>query len=156
MAQAARSLPPAPGPPRGPQLRLVGALPPPRSGASPQTIRRRRLVVLAGLVALAGVSLAWLALTGPPAGDAAAVSALLRQGANDPATLCDHLSAGMLRAAGGRAACVRASPEHGPGGTVRNVRVEGSTATATVGTGGSAERVRLVRRNGTWKVDDIR
>ena len=157
MAQAARSVPPAPiAAARREPLRLV---PPPRHTAHrppPGVVRRRRAVALAGLVALIGLPPALLALSGPTGSATGSIVSLLARGAADPSTLCDHLSTGMLQAVGGHAACVRASPARAPGGSVRRVRVHGSTATAIVRTAAGNEHVRLILQDGDWKVDDVR
>lgn len=152
MAQAARRpvSPAATGAPR-PRLRAV---PPPR-GPSPQVVRRRRAVALAGLLVLAGLPLGAL-LSGGGGSEADRVAALLSRGAASPQTLCDHLSSGMLRAAGGRDACRTASPERGRGGEVGAVRVEGDRATAVVYGPDGEDAYALVRQDGEWKVDDVR
>src|SRR4051812_24178649 len=97
MAQAARPLPPVRVAPRTPHLQAVPirARPP---GPSAAVIRRRRIVALAGLVALVALPLAWLSVTGSPATDTGRITAMLEQGIADPAKLCDHLSTGMLQA----------------------------------------------------------
>lgn len=148
MAQAARSLPPAPQRPR------LRAVPPPRR-PPPEVIRRRRAVALGGLAGMIGLPLALVALGSGPS-DAGRIAALLTQGASEPATLCDHLSSGMVRAVGGHDACVAASPTRGPEGTVSDVRVDGAAATAVVSSENGEERVRLVREDGDWKIDDVR
>jgi hypothetical protein len=156
MAQAARSAPPDPvAVPGRDRLRVV---PPPRRlprRPAPAVVRRRRAVALAGLAALAALSAAVVVGAGG-ASDAGRIAALLRRATSDPPVLCAHLSTAMLQAAGGRAACVRASPARAPRATVRDVRVGGSAATAIVSTGAGDERVRLVRQHGAWRVDDIR
>ena len=156
MTQAARPLPPVPVAPRRPPLRLVAHTPAARGAAAAGAVRRRRAVAVAGLLVLAALPFAWLSATRAPAGDRTAITALLRAGERDPASLCGHLSAAMLSAAGGRAACVRASPERAPAGSIGAVRVSGATATAVVRRAGGAERVRLVRQDGAWRIDDIR
>lgn len=154
MAQAARPLESAP--PRPPRLRAV-APPPRRRPPSRQVIRRRRLVALAGLLTGAvGIPLAVVALAGGPASEADRIRDLLTAGSANPKTLCDHLSSGMSAAIGGRDACVAASPERGPAASVRDVDVDGSSATATVVSDNGSERVRLVAEGGDWKVDDVR
>jgi hypothetical protein len=114
------------------------------------------LTALAGVLALIVVPLAWLAVTAPRAGDRGRIAALLAAGARDPATLCDHMSSGMLRAVGGQGACVAASPSRGPGGSVGSIHVRGARASAVVHGAGGAQLVRLVRQDGDWKVDDVR
>lgn len=156
MAQAARSLPERGVAPRAPHLRVVPSAARRPASPSPQVIRRRRLTALAGLLALVVLSIAWLALTRPGETDRGRIAALLAAGARDPVALCDHLSAGMLRAVGGHAACVAASPTRAPGGRVGAIRVHGAKATAVVRGDDGTELVRLVRRNGEWKVDDVR
>lgn len=153
MAQAARPLPQAP--PHRPR-RLRAVTPPPRRGPSRAVIRRRRILAVAGLGGLIGLPLAILALGGGPATEAQRIERLLAEGAVSPATLCDHLSRGMLGAIGGHDACVAASPERGPAATVSEVRVQGATATAVVAGDRGTERVRLVREDNDWKVDDVR
>jgi hypothetical protein len=148
MAEPARPLEQAP--PRRPPLRAV---PPPR-GPSAHVIRRRRAVALSALALLVALPLVALNLGG--GSESGRISALLTRGASDPATLCDHLSSGMLAAIGGHDACVAASPERAPAATVENVRVDGDAATAVVVRDTGEERVRLLRQNGDWKVDDVR
>jgi hypothetical protein len=148
MAEAARSLQPAP---TRPPLRAV---PPPR-GPSRAVIRRRRLVAMGGLAGLIGLPLAVLALGTGPGSDREQIGALLTAGAAKPATLCDHLSGAMLRATGGHDACVAASPERGPGGTVESVRIRGEAATAVVVREDGDDLFHLVRENGAWKIDDV-
>lgn len=149
MAQPAHSLPPAPRSTPAPRLRAV---PPPR-GPSPAVIRRRRAVALAALAAF--VTLPVALLTTGAGSDSERIAALLTAGASRPATLCDHLSTGMSRAIGGPDACVAASPERAPAGTVQEVRIAGDSASALVVRDTGSERVRLVRENGDWKVDDV-
>lgn len=151
MAQAARSLPPAPRSTPAPRLRAV---PPPR-GPSPAVIRRRRAVALAALAVLVALPVGFLT-TGGAGSDSERISALLSAGASRPAALCDHLSMGMLQAIGGHEACVAASPERAPAGKVRDIRVAGDSASALVVRDTGAERVSLVREDGDWKVDDVR
>jgi hypothetical protein len=158
MAQAARPLPPTPGEAPPPQ-RLRAVPPPPRTrrrAPSPEVIRRRRAVALGGLAGLIGLPLAIVALGGSPPSATGQISSLLTRGASEPATLCDHLSSGLLRAVGGHAACVAASPARAPGGEVRNVRIKGLTASAIVSSNDGDELVRLVWQQGDWKVDDVR
>lgn len=118
-------------------------------------IRRRRAVALAGLALLIALPAAWLSLSGGTS-DTQAITTLLTRGASRPATLCDHLSGGMLDAIGGHGSCVAASPERAPAGTVKDVRINGDKATAVVIKDAARERVRLVREDGDWKVDDVR
>jgi len=151
MSQAARPLRAAPTPAPRPRLRAV----PPARGPSPAVIRRRRLVALAGLGGLIALPLAFLALAGGSS-DAARIEALLSAGAQRPAGLCDHLSGAMLRAVGGHDACVAASPTRGPAGEVSAIRVSGARASAVVTRADGDERIRLVREDGDWKVDDVR
>lgn len=154
MAQAARPLPQAHSSPPPPRLRAV---PPPRTAARPSAavIRRRRAVAVAGLIAL--VLLAFAALSiGGSSDQAGRIAALLRHGATDPASLCDHLSGAMLAAAGGHAACVSSSPARGPVATVDSIRIHGDRATAVVHRPDADEIVSLVRSGGDWKVDDVR
>lgn len=150
MAQPARSLLQAPPRTPAPGLRAV---PPPR-GPSRAVIRRRRAVALAALAALFALPVALLTTAGAGS-DRERIAALLTAGASRPATLCDHLSAGMSRAIGGPDACVAASPERAPAGTVQEVRVAGDSASALVVRDTGTERVRLVREDGDWKVDDV-
>src|SRR4051794_34488969 len=126
MAQAARPLPSAHNLPPAPRLRAVPSPPRAVSRPSAAVIRRRRAGALGGLVALVLLAVGVMSLGGP-AGDADRISSLLRKGAADPASLCDHLSSGMLAAAGGHTACVNASPARGPAVTVDGVRVHGDT-----------------------------
>lgn len=156
MAQAARRPASAEPPPPRDRLRVVPA--PARRTARrppPEVIRRRRIVALGGLTGLIGLPLALVAFSGGPATAHGEISALLTTGASEPRTLCAHLSAGMLRAVGGQVACMAASPARGPGAEVRDVRVDGSVATAVVVKPDGNERVRLVREDGGWKVDDV-
>jgi hypothetical protein len=157
MAQAARSVPSIPvAAPSRERLRMV---PPPRRTSrapSPAVIRRRRIVAVGGLAGLIGLPLAVIALGGGAGSSAGQITSLLQRGTADPAVQCNHLSSGMLLAVGGHAACVAASPGRGPGGTVHDVRVHGSTATAIVSTNDGDENVRLVRQDGDWKIDDVR
>jgi hypothetical protein len=110
---------------------------------------------LSGLGALVALPLAFLALSGGSS-DTQRISALLATGSEQPATLCDHLSGGMLRAIGGHDACLAASPTRGPRGEVRDVRIDGDRATAVVSREDGDERIRLLREDGDWKVDDVR
>jgi hypothetical protein len=154
MAQAARPLPSDEPRPR-PQLRAVPP-PPRRRPPSRAVIRRRRIVALGGLGALIALPLAVLATGGGPSSDSARIEALLATGASEPRTLCDHLSGGMLTAIGGTDACLAASPERGPAATVSKIRIDGTVATAVVSSDNGTERVKLVREDGDWKVDDVR
>lgn len=158
MAQAAPPLPSASGAaPTRERLRAVPPAPRARSRRPlPEVIRRRRAVALGGLTGLIGLPLALAAMGGSAPSATGQISALLGRGANEPATLCDHLSTGMLRAIGGHDACVAASPARGPGGEVHSVKVSGDTATAVVSRNDGDEIVRLVRQDGDWKVDDVR
>lgn len=122
---------------------------------SPAAVRRRRAVALAGLAALLALPVALLAGR-PGAPDTREITSLLTRGSAAPATLCDDLSAGMLRAIGGHEACLRTSPARGPAGRVHDVRVSGATARAVVTSSAGDEVVRLVREGGAWKVDDVR
>jgi hypothetical protein len=151
MAQAARPLPPEP--PAAPRLRVV----PPPTGRRPPAavIRRRRIVALLGLTVLIGLPIGVVAIGGGSS-EGARIEALLTKGSVAPATLCDHLSQGMLQAIGGHGACVAASPERGPSATVESVRVDGTTASAVVHSDRGTERVSLVLEDGDWKVDDVR
>ena len=109
---------------------------------------------MAGLVAVAVV----FALAVVPGGESQAskIATLLQSGTARPAVFCDHLSAGMSAAAGGRAGCLAASPRQGPRGTVGDVRVHGATATAVITSkAAGVEHYRLVRQDGDWKVDDV-
>jgi hypothetical protein len=152
MAASARPLRDAPPSKRTPAhaVRRRASHPPP-----PAVVRRRRALAVTAVVVLLALPFLLL-LGGGGSTDAGRVAALLRQGTADPAALCEHLSAGMSRAVGGRGACVRSSPKKGPNGTVHAVHVSGATATATVTSAGGDEHVRLVRQGGDWKIDDIR
>jgi hypothetical protein len=160
MAHAARRLasesvsnPPAPARER------LRAVPPPSRQASrrpsPAVIRRRRAIAVGGLTGLIGLPLALVALGGSAPSDTGRIVTMLTAGATEPVSLCDHLSAGMLRAIGGTDACVAASPARAPGGEVHDVRIAGAAATAIVTRDGGDELVRLVREDGAWKVDDV-
>ena len=118
-------------------------------------IRRRRAVALGGLTGMVVLPLAFVSLGGAAGSDAQRIESLLSRGASEPATLCEHLSAGMLQAIGGHAACVDASPTRGPAGVVRDVRIDGAAATAVVVRGTEEEVVVLVREDGEWKVDEV-
>jgi hypothetical protein len=113
-------------------------------------------MALAGVLVLIGLPVAMIVTGAATSSAVGRISALLQRGAAAPATLCDHLSAGLLRSAGGHAACVSASPRRGPGGRVHDVRVRGATATAVVSGSDGAEHVRLVREAGDWRVVEIR
>ena len=126
-----------------------------RRRPSPAVVRRRRAVALGGLTGMVALPLAIVALGGGAGSEAQRIEAMLARGAAEPATLCDHLSAGMLQAIGGHGACVAASPTRGPGGDVRDVRIDGASATAVVVRGTEEEVVVLVREDGAWKVDEV-
>lgn len=151
MPQAARSLRRSPH--REPPARLR-AVPPPR-GPSRAVIRRRRAVALAALAFLVAFPIGLLT-TGGAGSDSERITELLAAGASQPATLCDHLSSGMLQAIGGHDACVAASPERAPAGDVQDVRISGDSASAIVVRDTGEERVELVRQDGDWKIDDVR
>lgn len=154
MAQAARPLPAGPSPQR-PPLRVV---PPPRGPQRPPAavIRRRRLSALLGLALLVALPVVTIRALGGPGDARGEITRLLERGSARPDSLCDHLSTNLLAAAGGRAACLRASPPRGPSAEVRQVRVEGGRATAVLRSSDGDERISLVRQDGDWKVDDVR
>lgn len=155
MAQPARPLSPVPEP----ATRLRVADEPrhiPRPKPSPQVIRRRRAVALGGLAGLIGLPLALVAIGGSTPSEVARVTALLSAGSTAPQTLCDHLSSPLLAVVGGHDACVASSPERGPSADVHDVRITGSTATAVVTSSDGDEHFHLVKRDGDWKVDDVR
>jgi hypothetical protein len=117
-------------------------------------VRRRRVVALVALALLVLLPIGILTMGGGSS-DGERISAMLTTGASEPKTLCDHLSAPMLDAVGGRDACLAASPERGPEGSVRDIEINGDKATAVVVRDTGSEHVSLVK-DGDWKVDDVR
>lgn len=92
--------------------------------------------------------------------DADAITKIVRDGARDPATICDHLSDALTRRMRGVDACRRQARRaaRGHGGpdriTIDRLQITGDTATVRLTGRDGRGAVALVKDHGSWKIDD--
>ena len=80
---------------------------------------------------------------------------VITEGGRRPASICRHLDAPALARLGGRAGCLKASraPDaKDPHVRVDSVVVSGDRATAKITGRSGPDTVRLVKRDGDWKI----
>ena len=82
------------------------------------------------------------------------IRAIVKDGSDDPSTICDNASKAVLQALGGADKCKEASKTADTDGksTVESVKVAGEKATARVKDDSGTQSVQFVKEGGDWKV----
>lgn len=82
------------------------------------------------------------------------ISAIIKDGNNNPSSVCDHLDATLLKAIGGKAGCKKAAAGQPKDKTttISDLKVDGDKASATVKDKSGSTTVKFVKDSGTWKV----
>jgi hypothetical protein len=113
------------------------------------------------LLATAVSSLALAACGGGGKSDEDQIKSAIQEVGKDPASLCTkNGSAALVKAAGGKDACLQLAKKSGQGDAqldVSGIKVNGDSATATVTNGSGAGKgqksaVRMIKENGDWKI----
>jgi hypothetical protein len=115
-------------------------------------LSRRRLAP----IALMSVTL--LAACGSSApSNGAQIGALVRDEGISPASICHHLTTGLLVQFGGMSNCLSraATAARDPSTHATAVVVRGSTATATVIDHNGSRSITLIKRNGSWLIAGV-
>jgi hypothetical protein len=110
------------------------------------------------LALIALTSLTLLAACGSSAPtNHAQIGALVREEGISPASLCHHLTTGLLVRFGGMSNCLsRAATAARDRSThATAVVVRGSTATATVIDHNGSRSITLIKRNGSWLISGV-
>jgi hypothetical protein len=113
---------------------------------------RRRLA----LVALTSTTL--LAACGSSApSNRAQIGALVRDEGITPASICHHLTTGLLVQFGGMSNCLSraATAARDPSTHAGTVVVRGSTASATVIDHNGSRSITLIKRHGSWLISSV-
>ena len=112
---------------------------------------RSALLAVTSITLLAGCG------SGAPS-NRAQIGTLIRDEGARPATLCRHLTTGLLVRFGGMSSCLSraASVARDPSTHATAVVVRGSTATATVMDRSGPRSITLVKRHGTWLISGVR
>lgn len=112
--------------------------------------RRLALIAMTSITLLAGCG------SGAPS-NRAQIGALVRDEGNSPASLCHHLTTGLLVRFGGMSTCLSraATAARDPSTHAAAVVVRGSTATATVIDRNGSRSITLTKRNGSWLISSV-
>lgn len=106
-------------------------------------------------VALAAIAVV-LAGCGGATSDKDKITKIVKDGAKDPATICDHVTPEVLKALGGKPACVKAAGARRVSADttlkVASVSVKGDKATATVVGKRGRQTLQFVKDHGEWNV----
>jgi type IV pilus biogenesis protein CpaD/CtpE len=91
------------------------------------------------------------------ASDRGQIAAIVKQEGSDPATLCNHLTDGLLSQLGGLAGCMRqaATSPTDPTTRAKSVSVHRGSATAVVVNRAGTRTVDFVKERDRWKVSGI-
>jgi hypothetical protein len=113
---------------------------------------------LHGALLVAVMSLA--ACGGDGTTDRDAITKIITDGGRDPATICDHLSAGLLQRFRSRENCRRAArstpANQDPHVRIRHLSVTGDRARAAVTGSDGRTTITFTKDHGSWKVTDTR
>lgn len=107
------------------------------------------------LTPLLAVPLLTLAACGGGGGssDSDQITAIVKDGAKDPVTICDHLDAAVLKQFGGAASCKKAAQaarKTTTAVTVKSVTVKGDTATAQIQNASGPQTLSFSKQDGKW------
>ncbi len=82
------------------------------------------------------------------------LTSIIKEGGKNPATICDHLEASLLKQLGGKDGCVKASKaEKGDDSTeIDSLKVTGDTAVAAVHDKKGKTTINFKKVDGDWKV----
>ncbi|WP_354698761.1 hypothetical protein DSM112329_04454 [Paraconexibacter sp. AEG42_29] len=84
------------------------------------------------------------------------IRSIIKDGANDPASICDHVTPALLKQLGGTVdACKKVAKEQDDGdkkADVSNLKVNGDSATATVTDKTGANSIKFTKSGDDWKV----
>jgi hypothetical protein len=99
-----------------------------------------------------------LALTacGGGSSDKDKISDLINKVGDDPSYLCQHMSAKVDKAIGGKDGCEKAAKAEDakdPDVKIDSITIDGDSATAKITGNDGADTVKLVKEDGDWKVD---
>ncbi|MGI8750400.1 MAG: hypothetical protein ACR2J6_07615 [Thermoleophilaceae bacterium] len=87
------------------------------------------------------------------------VKSIAEQVANSDEKVCDHVTGDFLKALGGSKKKCRESAKQDTGAgkpKVKDVKVDGDKATATLTDGRTKATLRFAKDGGDWKVDGVR
>jgi hypothetical protein len=82
------------------------------------------------------------------------LTTIIDEGSSNPASVCDHLDAALLKQIGGAAGCKKAAASEPKGGstTIDSLKVDGDKATAKVTGRNGATTITFAKQDGEWKV----
>jgi hypothetical protein len=82
------------------------------------------------------------------------LTTIINAGSSNPASVCDHLDAALLKQVGGAAGCKKAAASEPKGGstTIHSLKVDGDKATAKVTGRNGATTITFAKQDGEWKV----
>jgi hypothetical protein len=111
---------------------------------------RLALIALTSITLLAGCG------SGAPS-NRSQIGALVRDEGISPASLCHHLTTGLLVRFGGMSNCLSraATAAKDPSTHATAVVVRGSTATATVVDRNGSRPITLTKRHGSWLISSV-
>jgi ABC-type glycerol-3-phosphate transport system substrate-binding protein len=106
--------------------------------------------------AVLGTSALALAACGGGSSDKDQLTDLIKKVGNDPAYLCDHMSAKVDTAIGGKDGCLKAAKADGakdPDIKIDSITIDGDSASAKITGNKGPDTVKFVKEDGDWKVD---
>lgn len=79
---------------------------------------------------------------------------IINEGGKNPASVCDHLDAPVLKALGGEAGCKKAAAAEPADDTtkINSLKIDGDKATAQVTDKDGKNTINFVKKDGDWKV----
>lgn len=97
-----------------------------------------------------------LAACGGGSSDEDQMTDIIIKGGKDPVTICDHISADLLKAFGSVEKCQTAAKEDtegkDPDVKVDSIAIKDDTATAKITGNQGAQTVKFVKEDGDWKI----
>lgn len=85
------------------------------------------------------------------------ITSIVNEIGEDPLAICEHLAADLTRLFGDKAGCIRAGEESGErAGDVemRDLKVDGDSASVNVIDERGTQLVRFVKEDGEWKITE--
>ncbi|MCW3041785.1 MAG: hypothetical protein JWM31_3690 [Solirubrobacterales bacterium] len=110
------------------------------------------------IAALLSVPVLGLAACGSSGGgnsDKDKIESIVKDGAKDPTTVCDHLEATVLKQLGGPAGCKKQAKTADDGdkkADIDSIDIKGDKATAKITTSKGKQTISFIKKNGDWLV----
>jgi len=118
------------------------------------SLRRVNTIRRAAAPALLVLSIS-LSACGGGSSDEDKIKSIVKDGNNDPTTVCDNASKALLKQLGGTDACKKAAKDD-PGkddpADVQSVKITGDKAVASVKLKAGPQTINFVKEDGDWKV----